>query len=32
MFDRIAPHYDAMNTLMTGGLDRVWRRDALDAA
>jgi demethylmenaquinone methyltransferase/2-methoxy-6-polyprenyl-1,4-benzoquinol methylase len=32
MFDRIAPHYDAMNTLMTGGLDRIWRRDALDAA
>jgi demethylmenaquinone methyltransferase / 2-methoxy-6-polyprenyl-1,4-benzoquinol methylase len=32
MFDRIAPHYDVMNTLMTGGLDRVWRRNALDAA
>jgi demethylmenaquinone methyltransferase/2-methoxy-6-polyprenyl-1,4-benzoquinol methylase len=32
MFDRIAPHYDAMNTLITGGLDRLWRRDALEAA
>jgi demethylmenaquinone methyltransferase/2-methoxy-6-polyprenyl-1,4-benzoquinol methylase len=32
MFDRIAPHYDAMNTLMTAGIDRVWRRNALDAA
>ncbi len=26
MFDRIAPVYDAMNHLMTAGLDRRWRR------
>ncbi|HEX6655776.1 MAG TPA: ubiquinone/menaquinone biosynthesis methyltransferase, partial [Candidatus Limnocylindria bacterium] len=32
MFDRIAPRYDAMNTVMTGGLDAIWRRNALDAA
>ncbi|MEO8511053.1 MAG: ubiquinone/menaquinone biosynthesis methyltransferase [Chloroflexota bacterium] len=32
MFDRIAPVYDAMNTLMTAGIDARWRRDAILAA
>lgn len=32
MFARIAPGYDAMNSLMTGGLDATWRRDAVAAA
>jgi demethylmenaquinone methyltransferase/2-methoxy-6-polyprenyl-1,4-benzoquinol methylase len=31
MFDRIAPVYDAMNHLMTVGLDGRWRRLAADA-
>ena len=31
MFDRIAPIYERMNTVMTAGLDARWRRDALRA-
>jgi demethylmenaquinone methyltransferase/2-methoxy-6-polyprenyl-1,4-benzoquinol methylase len=31
MFDRIAPVYDAMNRVMTAGLDRSWRRLAVEA-
>lgn len=31
MFDRIAPRYDALNRVMSLGLDRSWRRFALDA-
>jgi demethylmenaquinone methyltransferase/2-methoxy-6-polyprenyl-1,4-benzoquinol methylase len=31
MFDRIAPVYDAMNRLMTVGLDQRWRRLTVDA-
>ena len=32
MFDRIAPMYDAMNRVMTGGLDRRWRRMTVEQA
>jgi demethylmenaquinone methyltransferase / 2-methoxy-6-polyprenyl-1,4-benzoquinol methylase len=31
MFDRIAPIYDAMNSVMTLGLDARWRRSAVEA-
>jgi len=31
MFDRIAPIYERMNTVMTAGLDDRWRRDAVRA-
>jgi demethylmenaquinone methyltransferase/2-methoxy-6-polyprenyl-1,4-benzoquinol methylase len=31
MFDRIAPVYDAMNHVMTAGLDRRWRRVTAEA-
>jgi demethylmenaquinone methyltransferase/2-methoxy-6-polyprenyl-1,4-benzoquinol methylase len=31
MFDRIAPIYERMNTVMTAGLDARWRRDAVRA-
>ncbi|MCR8526530.1 class I SAM-dependent methyltransferase, partial [Escherichia coli] len=30
MFDRIAPSYDRMNKLMTLGIDRGWRKKALE--
>jgi demethylmenaquinone methyltransferase / 2-methoxy-6-polyprenyl-1,4-benzoquinol methylase len=29
VFTRIAPHYDLMNRLMTGGQDRRWRREVI---
>src|SRR5512143_2749507 len=32
MFTQIAPHYDLMNRLMTGGLDVVWRREVIRRA
>jgi demethylmenaquinone methyltransferase/2-methoxy-6-polyprenyl-1,4-benzoquinol methylase len=32
MFDRIAPRYQQLNTLLTFGLDRRWRRSAIAAA
>jgi demethylmenaquinone methyltransferase / 2-methoxy-6-polyprenyl-1,4-benzoquinol methylase len=31
MFDRIAPVYDVMNRVMTVGLDRTWRRRAVES-
>ena len=30
MFDRIAGHYDAMNSVMTAGLHHRWRQRAAD--
>ncbi|HEX6140542.1 MAG TPA: bifunctional demethylmenaquinone methyltransferase/2-methoxy-6-polyprenyl-1,4-benzoquinol methylase UbiE [Candidatus Limnocylindria bacterium] len=31
MFDRIAPAYDAMNSVMTAGIDARWRRETIAA-
>ncbi len=30
MFDSIAPAYDVMNRMMTLGIDKIWRRKAID--
>ena len=32
MFDRVAGHYDLLNSVMTAGLHHRWRRRAADLA